>query len=210
MTARELIEHWATQFAEQAGPFEDDRPIAPVSGRLVHTIGTLYLYEFHLPSDDGALAVDIPVSVVLDAETEPAEGVVLSCRNGVALVQTFDAIGTTVADATIIPDRSGYLMRAAERFRHMMSQPDSYRLGPADRLAHLLRTSNFPEQASGSSAAVLTTMWTDTVTARQQKVAATAIEFIRANKRILLISPDHHAADEISGAIARAMKAGVG
>ena len=43
---------------------------------------------------------------------------------------------------------------------------------------------------------------------RAQKVAATAVELIRANKRILLVTPDHHAADDISGAIARAMKAG--
>jgi hypothetical protein len=48
----------------------------------------------------------------------------------------------------------------------------------------------------------------DDPAARQQKVAATAVELIRANKRILLVTPDHHAADDISGAIARAMKAG--
>jgi hypothetical protein len=90
----------------------------------------------------------------------------------------------------------------------MLSQPDSYRLGPADRLAHLFQTSSFGDQGSGSSASVLTTVWHEDATVRQQKVAATAIELIRANKRILLVSSDHQAADNISGAVARAMKAG--
>src|SRR5690349_6044195 len=103
MTARELIEHWAIEFAaEQAelGASQADRPFAPVSGRLVQSAGTLFLYEFRLPPDDGGLSIDIPVSIVPDDETEPAEGLVLSCRDGVALVQTFDPIGATVANAT--------------------------------------------------------------------------------------------------------------
>ena len=93
--------------------------MTPVSGRLLETVGTLYLYEFRLPPD-GVLAIDIPVSIVPDDEMEPTEGLVLSCKDGVALVQTFDAIGTTVTNATIVPDRGGFLLRAAERFaRHV-------------------------------------------------------------------------------------------
>lgn len=210
MTAREFIEHLLTRLtAEQAqiSESEGDHPIAPVTGRLLHTIGTLYLYELRLPPNR-QLPVDIPVSIVLDDETEPAEGLVLSCADGMALVQTFEAIGATVSNATIVPDRSGFLLRAAERFAQMLSQPDSYRLGPADRLAHLLATSGSFEQAGGSSASVLSTIWTEDQAMRQQKVAAAAIELIRANKRILLVTADHHSADEISGAIARAMKAG--
>jgi len=209
MTARELIEHWATRLtAEQAqlGTSQGDRPLAPVSGRLLETVGTLYLYEFRLPAG-GVLVTDIPISVVPDDEIEPAEGLVLSCKDGVALVQTFDAVGTTVTNATIVPDRGGFLLRAAERFAHMLAHPDFYRLGPADRLAPVFGTPSF-DQVAGASASVLTTLWTEDPSVRQQKVAATAIELIRANKRILLVCPDHHAADEISGAIARAMKAG--
>jgi hypothetical protein len=207
MTARDLIERWITRLTAdqpQLGS-ECDRPVPSVTGRLLQTVGTLSLYEFRLPTDR-ELIIDTPVSVVLDDETEPAEGLVLSSKEGRALVQTFDAIGATVTNATLVPDRSGFLARAAERFTHMLSQPDSYRLGPADRLAHLLQT-NCLEQG-GSSASVLMTMWTEDPTARQHKVAATAVELIRANKRILLVTPDHHAADDISGAIARAMKAG--
>ena len=209
MTARDLIEHWAARFtAEQAqlGTSQHDRPLAPVSGRLLRTVGTLYLYEFRLPPD-GVLAIDMPVSIVLDGETEPVEGLVLSSRDGMALVQTFDSAGATVLDASIVPDRCGFLLRAAERFARMLSQPDSYRLGPADRLAHVFETSTSADQGAGSSASVLATMWTDDPMVRQQKVAATAIELIRANKRILLVCPDHQAADDLSGAVARAMKA---
>jgi hypothetical protein len=209
MTARELIERWATRLTAEQMQFADsegDRPVASVTGRLLHTVGTLYLYEFRLPSER-VLAIDTPLSVVWDDETDPAEGLVLSCRDGVALVQTFDALGVTVANATLVPDRGGFLAKAAERFTHMLSQPDSYRLGPADRLVHALERSSSSE-LGGSSASVLTTMWTEDSSARQQKVAATAVELIRENKRILLVTPDHHSADEISGAIARAMKAG--
>lgn len=209
MTARDLIERWATRLTVEHPPLgnsEGDLPVTGVTGRLLRTVGTLYLYEFRLPPDR-ELTIDMPVSVVLDDETEPAEGLVLSCKDCMALVQTFDAIGATVANATLVPDRCGFLARAAERFTHMLSQPDSYRLGPADRLAGLLETLSSSEQG-GSSASVLTTIWMDDPAARQQKVAATAVELIRANKRILLVTPDHLAADDISGAIARAMKAG--
>jgi hypothetical protein len=154
------------------------------------------------------LPIDIPVSIVLDDETEPVEGVVLSCNDGVTLVQTFEAMGPVITNAAIVPDHGGFLAKASERLAHMLSQPDSYRLGPADRLAHLFETQNTFEPGSSAPTSVLTTMWLDDPAARQQKVAVAVMELIRANKRILLVTPDHHSADDISGAIARAMKAG--
>jgi hypothetical protein len=42
---------------------------------------------------------------------------------------------------------------------------------------------------------------------RRQRLAALAIELIRANKRILVVCPDHQAADALVGTIARVMKA---
>ena len=210
MTARELIEFWTTQLTaehHQLRDSETDRPITPATGRLVQTVGTLYLYEFKLPRDR-SVSIDTPVSIVPDDGMEPTEGFVLSHRDGVALVQTFDAVGLTLTNATIVPDRGSFLMAAAERFAQMLSRPDSYRLGPADRLAHVFDASSGPEQPGGSSASVLTTMWSEDAALRQQKVAAMAIELIRTNKRILLVSPDHDAADAISGVIAKAMKAG--
>jgi hypothetical protein len=89
----------------------------------------------------------------------------------------------------------------------MLSQPDFYRLGPADRLAPLLEARGGSEEIGGSASSILTTMWLDEPTIRRQKIASMAIELIRANKRILLVCPDHHAADEVAVAVARAMKA---
>jgi hypothetical protein len=209
MTAREFIEQSAIRLAADLAKLEEsetDRPIGAVAGRLLQTVGTLALYEFQLPSDR-VLSIDIPVTIVLDEDSEPVEGLVLRCNGGVALVQTFEAMGATIANATIVPDRNGFLMKASERLAHMLAQPDSYRLGPADRLAQLLETQGALEPITTSSTAVLATMWTEEPASRQQKVAATVIELIRANKRILLVTPDHDAADSISGAIARAMKA---
>jgi hypothetical protein len=51
------------------------------------------------------------------------------------------------------------------------------------------------------------TVWSDELSVRRQRLAVLVIELIRANKRILLVSPDHQAADALVGTIARAMKA---
>ena len=82
---------------------------------------------------------------------EPAEGLVLSCKDGVAFVQTFDAIGHLSRMRPSSPTGPGFLLRAAERFAHMLAQPDSYRLGPADRLAPVFGTSSSFDQVGGSS-----------------------------------------------------------
>jgi hypothetical protein len=209
MTARDLIEQWAGRLAaelEQPDESETNRPLTPVTGRLLQTVGTLCLYEFRHPSDR-LLPIDIPVSVVVD-EMEPVEGLVLSCKDGVTIVQTFEAMGPAITNAAIVPDRGGFLTRALERLTHMLSQPDSYRLGPADRLAQLFETQTTLEQGGSASTSVLSTIWMEDPAARLQKVAVAVMELIRANKRVLLVTPDHHSADEISGAIARAMKAG--
>ena len=160
MTARDLIEIWAARlFAEQkqlvsAG---SDEPIAPVTGRLLQAVGTLYLYEFRLPPGR-SLAVDTPLSIVPPDDMEPTEGVVLSCRQDLAVVQTFDMIGRTVEAATIIPDRGGFLATSATRLTEMLTQPDAYRLGPADRLVPLLEASSGADETGGSTASILTTI----------------------------------------------------
>ncbi len=210
MTARDLIEIWAGRlFAEQKQlvSLGGDQPIAPVSGRLLQTVGTLYLYEFTLPPGR-SLEIDTPLSIIPPDDMEPTEGVVLSCRGDLALVQTFDAIGRTVEAATIVPDRSGFLATSAARLTEMLTQPDAYRLGPADRLAPFLEATSGTDDPGVSAASILTTVWSDDVAMRRQRIASMAMELIRANKRILLICPDHHAADEVAGTIARAMKAG--
>ena len=210
MTARELIESWIRRLTveqEQLRTAHLDQPIMPVTGRLIQTVGTLYVYELTLPTGC-SLNIDTPLSIVPPDELEPIEGMVLSCRDGLAVVQTFDAIGQIIEGATIVPDRGGFLSTSTARLTEMLSQPESYRLGPADRLAPLLEGRGGFEESGGSVSSVLTMMWSEDQTARRQKIASLSIELIRANKRILLVCPDHQAADEVAGGIARAMKAG--
>jgi len=185
---------------------EVDQPIAPVSGRLLQTVGTLFLYEFTLPAGR-AIALDTPISIVPSDEIEPTEGLVLSCRDHVILAQTFDAIGTSITAATIVPDRAGVLATWEARLTDMLTQNDAYRLGPADRLAPVLEALSGPAEAGGAGGAILATIWTDDPAIRRQQTASLAIDLIRMNKRILLVCPDHHEADEAAGVVARAMKA---
>ena len=211
MTARDLLETWALRLeAEQkrVSGAALDQPITQVAGRLVHTIGTLHLYELTLPHGL-SIEHDTPLSIIPPDDMEPTEGIVLGGESNVVLVQTFDAIGQSCADATVIPDWAGLLATSAKRLRDMLAQPDAYRLGPADRLAPLLEATTGAEELSGTGtgSSILTTVWADELSARRQRLAVLAIELIRANKRILVVCPDHQAADALVGIIARAMKA---
>ena len=211
MTARDLLETWALRLeAEQTRVSGTalDQPITQVAGRLVHTIGTLHLYELTLPQGS-SIEHDIPFSIIPPDDMEPTEGIVLSGQGNMALVQTFDTIGQSCVEATVVPDRAGLLATSVKRLRNMLAQPDAYRLGPADRLAPLLEATTGAEELSGSGtkSSILTTAWADELSVRRQRLAVLAIELIRANKRILVVCPDHQAADVLAGTIARAMKA---
>ena len=174
----------------------------------MHTIGTLHLYELTLPQGS-SIEHDTPLSIILQDDVEPTEGIVLGRQGNLALVQIFDAIGQSCTEATVVPDRAGLLATSAKRLRNMLAQPDAYRLGPADRLAPLLEAATGAEELSGSGtgSSILTTIWADELSVRRQRLAMLAIELIRANKRILLVCPDHQAADALIGTIARSMKA---
>ena len=211
MTAKDLLETWALRLeAEQkrVSGTAVDQPITQVVGRLVHTIGTLHLYELTLPHGS-SIEHDTPLSIIPSDDMEPTEGIVLGGQGNVVLVQTFDAIGQSCADATVVPDRAGLLATSAKRLRDMLAQPDAYRLGPADRLAPLLEATTGAEELSGTGAgsSILTTIWSDELSVRRQRLAMLVIELIRENKRILLVCPNHQAADALVGTIARAMKA---
>jgi hypothetical protein len=211
MTARDLLETWALRLeAEQkrVSGTALDQPITQVAGRLVHTIGTLHLYELTLPHGS-SIEHDTPLSIIPPDDMEPTEGIVLGGQGNMVLVQTFDAIGQSCADATVVPDRAGLLATSAKRLRDMITQPDAYRLGPADRLAPLLEATTGAEELSGTGAgsSILTTIWSDELSVRRQRLAMLVIELIRENKRILLVCPNHQAADALVGTIARAMKA---
>ncbi len=210
MTARDLIDTWARRLEaeqKQVSKTSLDQPIAQVSCRLVRTIGTLHLYELTLPQGS-SLAHDTPLSIIPPDDMEPTEGLVLGGQDNVVLVQTFDHIGQVCADATLVPDRAGLLTTSAKRLRDMLAQPDSYRLGPADRLAPLLEATGAGEPSgAGAGSSILLTIWAEDLSVRRQRLATLAIELIRANKRMLVVCPDHQQADALIGTIARAMKA---
>jgi AAA domain-containing protein len=211
MTARDLLETWALLLeAEQkrVSGTAFDQPITLVAGRLVYKIGTLHLYELTLPQGS-SIEQDTPLSIIPPDGMEPTEGIVIGGQGNVALVQIFDAIGQSCADATVVPDRAGLLAMSAKRLRDMLAQPDAYRLGLADRLALLLETTTGAGEPSGSvtGSSILTTVWSDELSMRRQRLAGLAIELIRANKRILMICPHHQAADALVGTVARTMKA---
>ena len=211
MTARDLLETWALLLeAEQkrVSGTALDQPITQVAGRLIHTVGTLHLYELTLPHGS-SIEHDTPLSIIPPDDMEPTEGIVLGGQGNVVLVQTFDAIGLSCADATVVPDRAGLLATSSTRLRDMLAQPDAYRLGPADRLAPLLEATTGAEKLSGTGigSSILTTVWSEELSVRRQRLVMLAIELIRANKRILMVCPNHQAADALVGTIARAMKA---
>src|SRR5207245_9970588 len=97
----------------------------------------------------------------------------------------------------------------AHRVGSRLAQPDACGLGPRGRVAPLLEATTGAEELSGAGtgSSSVTTFWANELSVRRQRLAVLAIEVIRANKRILMVCPDHQAADALVGTVARAMKA---
>ncbi len=211
MTIQKLIETFAARLETardhiSAGGL--DAPITLSKGRLIATLGTLHLYEFELPPAS-AVGLDVPVTILPPDDMEPTEGVVLGQSEHSLTVQTCDAIGQMVPSATLVPDTTGFLSTASKRLAEMALKADRYSMGPAERLVPWLTSAQSGTSSAlpDSGSSVLTMLWQEGIAARRQKLAGLATELIRTNKRVLLISPDHQAADDALGLIARAMKA---
>ncbi len=199
------LERDAAQSAEQG----QDQAVALVRGRLLQTIGNLHLYEFFLPPDV-RVGTDLAATLLLGEETEPTEGLVLFQEGERLVLQVCDAIGEVVPHATLVPDSSGLVLTTSHRLTEMSKAGTSYTLGPAERLLPILeaaQTGDHAALAAVTPTSVLTPLWQEDATARRQKVATLVIELIRANKRILLVTPDHQSADVITLVAARAIKA---
>ena len=199
------LERDAAQSAAQG----QDQAVALVRGRLLQTIGNLHLYEFFLPPDV-RVGTDLAATLLLGEETEPTEGLVLFQEGERLVLQVFDAIGEVVPHATLVPDSSGLVLTTSHRLTEMSKAGTSYTLGPAERLLPILeaaQTGDHAALAAVTPTSVLTPLWQEDATARRQKVATLVIELIRANKRILLVTPDHQSADVITLVAARAIKA---
>lgn len=210
MAAKDLIESWIARLGEDRLRVSDkgqDAPITAAEGRHVQTIGGLHLYEFLLPPG-AALRVDLPVSIIPSDDEEPTEGIVLNQTGNVILLQALDALGSPTPSVTLVPDQAGLLDTVIGRLKDMITRADAYNLGPAERLASLLQAQDDSRNEVASESSVLRFVWLDELSQRRYRLAGMAMELIRANKRILLLSPDHHESDEIVGILARRMKAG--
>ena len=209
MTATDLIELWGAGLESEGRHIREagrDLPLAASEARLIQTVGGLHLYEFLLPPGV-VLSIDLPVSIVPSDDTEPTEGVVLTQVGNRALVQVMDALGPLPLSVTLIPDLSGLLETSARRLRDMVAKAGAYNLGPAERLVPLLQLPESGGPLPSASSSVLTTVWLDDLSLRRQKLASLAVELIRANKRILVLSPEHTDSDELMSLLARTMKA---
>jgi hypothetical protein len=195
MTARDLLQTWALRLEVEEKRVSNtalDQPITHVGARLLDTIGTLHLYQLTLPPGS-SMEYDTPLSIIPSDDMEPTEGIMLASQGNVVLVQTFDTIGQSCIDATVIPDRAGFLATSVKRLRDMLAEPDSYRLGPADRLAPFLDATGAEKLfEAGTGTSTFTTIWADQKSDRRHRLAEIAIELIRANKRMLVVCPDHH------------------
>ncbi|OQW30322.1 MAG: hypothetical protein A4E19_10470 [Nitrospira sp. SG-bin1] len=210
MTATELIEWWITRLEGEQARLTDTRHDAPIvasRGRLVKTTGGLHLYEFTLPADV-LLSVDLPVSVIPVDEADTTEGIVLRQTGNSILVQLVDTLGSDVPSVTLVPDQDGLVSTSVGRLKDILAKPDLYHLGPTERLASLLQMPAVDSETFSSASSVFTTVWSHDRSLRRQKLGNLAMELIRANKRILLISPDHEECDEMVGTVGRTMKAG--
>jgi hypothetical protein len=209
MTATELIELWIAGLEGEQARLIDTRHDASVTAshaRLIKTIGGLHLYEFTLPADV-MLSIDLPVSIIPVDEADTTEGIVLQQIGNRLLVQLVDTLGSEVSSVTLVPDQTGLVSALVGRLKDMLAKPDLYHLGPAERVASLLQMHPVEAETFSSASALLTTMWSDDRLRRRHKLGNLAMELIRANKRILLISPDHQACDEMAGIVGRTMKA---
>ena len=210
MTAVELIESWIANLdAERARLVEtgQDAPVVAAQGRLVRTTGRLHLYEF-VVLGEVRLPIDLPISLIPGDDTETTEGIVLRQRGQSILVQLVDSLGSDVPSATLIPDQAGVVGTGAARLREILAKPDLYHLGPAERLAALLQIPTGEVETFSASSSVFTTLWSDDQVFRRHKLGSLAMDLVRANKRILLLSPDHEASDELIGMMGHTMKAG--
>ncbi|MCP9455903.1 MAG: hypothetical protein NNA18_07335 [Nitrospira sp.] len=179
--------------------------VVATGGRLIRSIGNLHLYEFTVPVD-ATLPVDVPVTVVPTDEREPSEGIILSQEGRIVFVQMGEALGTSVPAVTLVPDVAGHLRELANRLENMIRHTSSYNLGLAERLVPLFQPKEQEGRWPPPESSVLTAVWHQDLSRRRQQLAQLVVELVRANKRVLWVSPDHPSTDEATSVVAHAMK----
>ncbi|HSE57271.1 MAG TPA: AAA domain-containing protein [Nitrospiraceae bacterium] len=185
-----------------------DAPIETTNLHRQATVGTLHLYRADL-APSATLLDDVPVTIVLPEGMEPTEGLVLAQEGSQALIQIVDDLGAQQASATIVPDATAFVDAAAQRLSEIVAKSSAFTLGPAERLTGLLEGD--PAQAAqtmkAAGTSVLTTVWADNLAERRSRLATLLVELVRANKRVLLISPDHRMSDDLTASLAKNLKA---
>ena len=186
-----------------------DEPIPVTNGRRLATIGMLHQYAFDLPSG-APLGEDLPLTILPPDHLEPTEGYAIGVQGRTAYLQTFDSLGESLDSATLVPDTTGFLQTVMQRLSDMGKQGTTYTLGPAERLTPWLT----PESAGKiqgaqptSVGSILGTNWHSDLSTRRSTLAAMAVDLVRNNKRLLIVSPTHQQADTLMDTIARALRA---
>jgi hypothetical protein len=211
MKLSELLGHYARSLADEGRTVSTrggDAPIASLNGRQVAAVGTLFLYAFDLPAG-ATLPEDLPASIVpgdTGGDLEPTEGVVIGREGNAALIQTYESLGQNVGPSTIVPDAAGLFQTASKRLADMAGHADRFALGPAERLVPWLHPDASARPQTAPESAAFSTIWSDDLAARRNKLVTLAVTLARNNKRLLVISPDHRRSDELTGQIARALK----
>ena len=209
MKLPDLLNAFATRLADHKDAARASDPlIESRATRDLGTAGTLHLYAMEVPAGTTFLE-DVPVTIVPPGDLEPTGGYLLRRQGETALVQTQDTLGQSTLDNTLVPDTTEFFRLASERLADMAAHPESYALGPAERLAPWLDPEHNEANASartGASAAILTTMWHDDQVARWTKLGTLAVNLMRHNKRVLLVAPTHDTADRLLGFLAKTLR----
>ena len=208
MKLPDLLQCFATRLANHQEAVAPDEPVESDSMRKMRTAGALHLYAMDVPPGTTFLE-DVPVTIVPPGDMEPTGGYLLQHRGRAAVVQTVDALEPSVPDCALVADTSAFFNFAATRLADMAARPESYALGPAERLAPWLD----PEHSeandaarAGASAAVLTTVWNEDRAVRWTKLGELAAALMRQNKHVLLVAPAHDAVDHLLGFLAKTLR----
>ena len=136
MKLSELLGQFAKQLTDEkdaAVSRHADVPIETMGAKHVGTAGTLYIYALAIPQT-ASLFEDVALTLVPPNNVDPTEGLILQRTPYELIVQTQDALGQAASDTTMVPDVSGFFETASQRLADMAAHPESYALGPAERL----------------------------------------------------------------------------
>ena len=209
MKLLDLLRRFSTQLAnDRESAAALDELIKSGTAQKLGTTGNLHLYAIQVP-EGTTLLEDAPVTIVPTGDMDPTGGYILRHQDDTALVQTQDSLGQSTGDNTLVSDTATLFTLASTRLADIAAKPESYALGPAERLAPWLDPEPGEDQIAartGASAAVLTTVWNEDHAARWAKLGTLTVELMRNNKRVLCVAPTHDAVDRLLGFFAKTLR----